>query len=95
MSTKAIPAPDSWRMTRHTAPSGKVLHIKVESKDRVIFDGFAGDEHHAKLAAASPDLLHALQRLTRAMDDYDGDIPADLNSPYHQARAAIAKATAE
>lgn len=51
------------------------------------------DRANARLIAAAPELLAALQRLTRAMDDYDGDIPADINSPHHQALAAIAKAT--
>lgn len=47
----------------------------------------------ARLIAAAPELLEALKRLTKAMDDYDGDIPPDIDSPYHQARAVIAKAT--
>jgi hypothetical protein len=49
-------------------------------------------EANARLIAAAPDLLAALQRMTRAVDDYDGNIPADIDSPYHQALAAIAKA---
>lgn len=52
-------------------------------------------EEYAKLFCAAPDLLTALERLTAAMDDYDGNVPADLESPYTQALAAIAKAKGE
>lgn len=34
--------------------------IKVESADRVICDGFHGEEANAHLIAAAPDLLEAL-----------------------------------
>jgi hypothetical protein len=84
MNTENIPSPNSWRMTQHIAPSGKIAHIKVESKDRVIFDGFAGDEPHATLAAAAPDLFWALNNLQ-----------ANPNDPraHRQALDAMAKAT--
>lgn len=48
---------------------------------------------NARLIAAAPELLSALERLSKAMDDYDGNIPADIESPYHQASLAILKAT--
>jgi hypothetical protein len=48
---------------------------------------------NAKLFAAAPELLAALERLTKALDDHDGKIPADIGSPFHQALAAIKKAT--
>jgi hypothetical protein len=48
---------------------------------------------NARLIAAAPALLSALERLSKSMDDYDGNIPADIESPYHQARLAILKAT--
>lgn len=47
---------------------------------------------NAALFIAAPHLLAALERLTAAMDDYDGNVPASINSPYMQALAAIAKA---
>ena len=56
MKTPHTPGP--WRVTIHG------FHmIKVESKDRVIFDGFHGEEANAQLAAAAPELLEALIEL--------------------------------
>ena len=46
---------EAWRVTKHA--SGLV---KVESRDRVIFDGFQGEERNAYLAAAAPQLREAL-----------------------------------
>ncbi len=46
--------PGPWRKTRHAAGL-----IKVEAANRVVCDGFAGEEANANLIAAAPDLLEA------------------------------------
>jgi hypothetical protein len=53
-----------WRVTHHA--NGL---IKVESKDRVIFDGFQGEETYAYLAASAPALKAALMDCMRVMQD--------------------------
>jgi hypothetical protein len=50
--------PGEWRMTIHTPGSFRL--VKVEAGDRVIFDGFRGEEPNARHAAASPKLAIAL-----------------------------------
>lgn len=50
--------PGPWRVTHH----GFQI-VKVENKDRVIFDGFHGEEANAALAAAAPDLLEGVDWL--------------------------------
>ena len=82
-------------MTRH--PSGLV---KVESKDRVIFDGFNGEESNARLAAASPEMLHALKRALPWIGKMIADnahmnsvAPNDCVGAMQEMEAAILKAT--
>lgn len=65
MSKAHTPGP--WRMTRHNHKL-----IKVENKDRVIFDGFHNEEANALLAAAAPEMLTAL--LTCITDDPQGTV---------------------
>ena len=64
--------------------------------------GGAIDEHDARLIAAAPDLLAALERLSFAAECRDNtmgdacrliEVKAELASANQQARAAIAKAT--
>lgn len=87
--------PGPWRVTRH----GNRM-IKVESKDRVIFDGFNGEDANAQLAAAAPELLAALQ-IMLGCELMGGDQREGLGpdkpgtSPVAKARAAIAKATGQ
>lgn len=47
--------PLNWRVTRHA--SGL---LKIETRERVVFDGFNGEERNAYLAAAAPQLREAL-----------------------------------
>ena len=66
--------------------------------------GGAIDEHDARLIAAAPDLLAALERLSFAAECRDNtmgdacrliEVKAELASANQQARAAIAKATSQ
>ena len=83
MKTHHTPGP--WRVTIHG------FHmIKVESKDRVIFDGFHGEEANAQLAAAAPELYYALI----AMLNRD-DLSCYAKPMLNQALSAIAKATGQ
>lgn len=90
MKTQHTPGP--WKLAVGVIGPDKVWMEDSQGNETMICRGVE-NEHDARLIAAAPELLAALQRLTRAMDDYDGDIPADINSPHHQALAAIAKAT--
>ena len=81
MNTSFTPGP--WRMTRHSFNM-----VKVENKDRVIFDGFYGEEDNARLAAAAPELFYALS----AMLNRD-DLSCYAELMLNQARAALKKAT--
>jgi hypothetical protein len=45
----------NWRVTKHA--SGL---IKIETRDRVIFDGFNGEDRYAYLAAAAPAMRKVL-----------------------------------
>ena len=81
---------DEWVAVVHPSPPHLV---KVETKDRVIFDGFTGELGNAQLAAASKELHAALLALTEWGCTYTG--PQDPNSPHElliAARRAIAKA---
>lgn len=51
------------------------------------------DEANARLIAAAPDLLAALERTLNWLSSYPGGGTLGQDGPYEQARAAIAKAT--
>jgi hypothetical protein len=82
--------PGPWRVAIHA--SGL---LKVESRDRVICDGFAKDYVNACLVAAAPDLLAALQEALEALDEAvrftRGAL--DCSDVLDYARAIVAKAT--
>jgi hypothetical protein len=56
--------PPPWRVAKHAAG-----FYKVETKDRVICDGFRGELANARLIAAAPDLLEAVRVLTACIGD--------------------------
>lgn len=60
-----------WRVSRHA--SGL---LKVETKDRVVFDGFKGEEANAVAAAALPAVLKALEKMwgSHRIEDLDPEI---------------------
>ena len=89
-----------WVSGRHT------LHIQVAAYS----DGFVrgANEANARLIAAAPELLEALQWFVENDDTYQGDTPMpehggltwnEINAEFidglNKARAAIAKATGE
>jgi hypothetical protein len=71
--------PGPWRVTHHG-----IKMIKVENKDRVIFDGFHGEEANAKLAASAPDMLSALVMAKNWMS-VEGDYGKDQWEEHDQA----------
>lgn len=84
--------PGPWRSTRHSCKM-----VKVENKDRVIFDGFHGEEGNALLAAAAPELLEALRDLheyTKAVSsEYRNALSPQIDGLYVKVHAALHKAT--
>lgn len=89
MQTTHTPAP--WRVTKHD--SGL---LKVETKDRVICDAFAGEQANANLIAAAPELLSSLQFLLIEVDAVLADAigaKAKMVIRANEARAIIVKAT--
>ena len=81
--------PGPWRVTRHGFQM-----IKVESKDRVIFDGFHNEEANAQLAATSPDMLSALRLALERLEHhtFQTETLADTKALL-SIRAAINQAT--
>lgn len=53
----------------------------------------SGKDSDARLIAAAPDLLEALERTLSWLTSYKGEGTMGPNGPYEQARAAISKAT--
>ena len=93
MNTQHTPGP--WRVTtaKVMAENGRAICL---IENRKLHEGFQESSANARIIAAAPDLLDALQRFVTACDAY-------LPEPTHQAfcglfasaRAAIAKATGE
>jgi len=96
--------PGPWHLKKVESDSGHIVHLcpvggdnnysllTTVEHDEVIFAAvFEGAD--ARLIAAAPDLLAALQRLAKAMSvpAYDAERPNALNL----AQKAIAKATGE
>ena len=92
MITTHTPGP--WKVSKHA--SGL---LKIETKDRVICDGFAGESANAALIASAPDLLAALVSAEGLVYEAQSDIPEeyrakrDCLAALSIIRAAIAKAT--
>lgn len=63
----------NWRVAKHA--SGLV---KVETRDRVIFDGFAGEERNAYLAAAAPQLREALILCMHKFVELGQEVPPNV-----------------
>lgn len=80
----AAHTPGPWRATLHA--NGLV---KVESNQRVICDGFRGEEANARLIAAAPDLLAALKAVLAQTGDESME---EQDAVFASAAAAIAKA---
>ena len=95
-------------MTKHTAGPWETMEMpgpqsdivcQAETGQRVcefpygLSDG--EDAANARLIAAAPDLLEALERTLSWLASYPGEACMSEKGPYAQARAAIAKATGE
>jgi len=98
MTNKHTPGPwksDIVQVTREFFKGGRLVEgITTESGQIVAITG-EGDAD-ARLIAAAPDLLAALQRLVSGCDnnaDADGNVDMDM-AMFAEARAAIAKAGA-
>ena len=80
--------PDEWIAVVHPTPPHLV---KVETRDRVVFDGFMGQLENARLAAASREMLAALKLF---LEQYDiaGDPHRSARPELAAGRAAVAKA---
>lgn len=96
MNTKHTPGP--WRIEVGDADGARALQwptIQSESREIVGTEGFYGDIEediaNARLAAAAPELLEALETLV-AMDDCGMGVTG-WDHGFNKARAAIAKAT--
>jgi hypothetical protein len=88
---------ETWRVCVHK-PCG---FVKVETRDRVVFDGFKDRIQDAQLASAAPDMLRALKRLRLAAvqrEHHMGDpyalldAKAELEAAASEAMVAITKA---
>lgn len=88
--------PGPWRVSKHA--SGL---LKIETKDRVICDGFAREAANAALIAAAPELLEALKNILDTALVVDAGNKNQFGTNCHgfarevfeQAHAAITKAT--
>jgi hypothetical protein len=85
---KTIHTSPPWGISRHS----KCL-FKIEARNRVICDGFGQtteDDANARLIAAAPDLLGALEAFLSAQGS--GGDSYTLDEVEHLARQAIARA---
>lgn len=65
--------------------------IEDDGRTRLDFVNFAHDD--ARLIAAAPEMLAALQRTLNWLASYPGDACMGADGPYNQVRDAIKKAT--
>lgn len=102
MSTKHSPGP--WEVDeRFTKESGRHAQYRIFAANLVctleVPIGFyrspAESEANARLIAAAPELLAALQALYTAEEEYGDPTNAAINEAWLKARAAIARATGE
>ena len=84
----------AWIVTRSYDPA-YIRDIETEAGEIVAqvldLDDYASDLKRARLIAAAPDLLAALQDLLLYLEGYDHDYPEAVGY-FDRARAAIAKA---
>ena len=80
--------PGPWQWTQHIDPTISIYKDGFGQIAR-LYDSSAGTgKANARLIAAAPDLLEALQSI---IEDIDSEFGTDCD--YNKARAAIAKAT--
>jgi len=79
-----------WRACRdHTVVSKKALIADCRANDSITVEEAAAN---ARLIAASPELLEALDTLVRSVEWIGGEYSNELSEEIRTARAAIAKA---
>ena len=86
--SEAKHTPGPWQWTQHFDPTISIYKDGFGQIAR-LYDSSAGTgKANARLIAAAPDLLDALQSI---IEDIDSEFGTDCD--YNKARAAIAKAT--
>ena len=81
-----------WVAHEYGSPKGS-FYVRGPNNERVVNGPSLTNEFNARLIAAAPDLLEALQRLVNCYSVSSSRESRD--SCWNQARAAIAKATGE
>jgi hypothetical protein len=83
----------NWWITAHWTEQDGDITID-SSKTIAVVEGWKNGPANARLIAAAPDLLAALERIANIIEEYGTPIDA-ANEAMHIARAAIAKAKGE